>query len=108
MADITAPLRKSVVKQVDGQTQANSSENNAGPAEPGKERPGKKSKPIVADPKDIVLASATLALSLSQGRTPCEIETLINLFGLTRENLQSILAQMLINEKRGFELTSIL
>ena len=50
-------------------------------------------------PRDIVLASATLALTLTEGRSRCEIETLINLFSHTTNTLQTVLAQRLINER---------
>ena len=53
----------------------------------------------LATPSDVILAAATLALTVSNGRTQYEIETLINLFSLTTSNLQSILAQILINNK---------
>ena len=56
-------------------------------------------KRIVAYPQDILLASTTLALTLSKGRSQHEIETLINLFNLTTNNLQAILAQVLINNR---------
>ena len=57
------------------------------------------SKRVISYPQDILLASTTLALTLSKGRTQHEIETLINLFSLTTNNLQSILAQTLINNR---------
>jgi len=50
-------------------------------------------------PRDIVLAAATLALTLTEGRSRCEVETLINLFSHTTNTLQTILAQRLINER---------
>lgn len=56
-------------------------------------------KNVVAYPQDVLLAAVTLALTLSKGRSQYEVETLINLFSLTTNNLQSILAQMLINRK---------
>lgn len=56
-------------------------------------------KNIPAYPQEVVLAAATLALALSKGRSQYEIETLINLFSLTTNNLQTILAQILINKK---------
>lgn len=49
--------------------------------------------------RDIVLAAATLSLTLTEGRSRCEVETLINLFSLTTNTLQAILAQRLINER---------
>ena len=49
--------------------------------------------------QEVILAAASLALALSKGRTQYEIETLINLFSLTTSNLQSILAQGLIDQK---------
>ena len=54
---------------------------------------------VVAPPQDVVLASTSLALALTKGRSQYEIETLINLFSLTTDNLQAILAQVLINNK---------
>lgn len=54
---------------------------------------------VVAYPQDVVLAATSLALALSKGRSQYEIETLINLFSLTTNNLQAILAQILINKK---------
>ncbi len=54
---------------------------------------------VVAYPQDVVLAATSLALAITKGRSQYEIETLINLFSLTTNNLQSILAQILINEK---------
>lgn len=54
---------------------------------------------IIACPQDVVLAATTLALTLSKGRNQYEVETLINLLSLTTDNLQAILAQMLINRK---------
>lgn len=56
-------------------------------------------KNVAAYPQDVLLASVTLALTLSKGRSQYEVETLINLFSLTTDNLQAILAQMLINRK---------
>lgn len=58
-----------------------------------------KQKNIIAAPQDVVLAAATLALTLTKDRSQYEIETLINLFSLTTDNLQAILAQILINRK---------
>lgn len=63
---------------------------------------------VVAYPQDVLLASVTLALTLSQGRSQYEIETLINLFSLTTDNLQAILAQMLINRKVQADLETII
>ena len=54
---------------------------------------------VIAAPQDVLLAAATLALTLSKGRSQYEIETLINLFSLTTDNLQALLAQILINKK---------
>ena len=59
----------------------------------------KPSKNVIAAPQDVLLAAATLALTLSKGRSQYEIETLINLFSLTTDNLQALLAQILINKK---------
>lgn len=56
-------------------------------------------KNVIAAPQDVLLAAATLALTLSNGRSQYEIETLINLFSLTTDNLQALLAQILINKK---------
>ena len=56
-------------------------------------------KIVIAAPQDVLLAAATLALTLSNGRSQYEIETLINLFSLTTDNLQALLAQILINKK---------
>jgi hypothetical protein len=58
-----------------------------------------KTKRIAAQPQDVVLASTTLALTLTKGRNRYEIETLINLFSLTTSTLQAILAQILINNR---------
>lgn len=63
----------------------------------------KKSSHVVACPQDVVLAAATLALTLSKGRSQYEIETLINLLSLTTDDLQAILAQILINRKTSDE-----
>lgn len=60
---------------------------------------GGKGNNITACPQDVLLAAATLALTLSQGRSQYEVETLINLLSLTTDNLQAILAQILINRK---------
>lgn len=57
-----------------------------------------------AAPQDIVLASTTLALTLSQGRNRYEVETLINLLSLTTSTMQAILAQMLINGRYADDL----
>ncbi|MEG1849043.1 MAG: hypothetical protein RR197_00645 [Oscillospiraceae bacterium] len=65
-------------------------------------------KQAIACPQDVLLASVTLALTLSKGRSQYEIETLINLFSLTTNNLQSILAQLLINNRAADELDVIL
>ena len=59
----------------------------------------KNQKNVIAAPQDVLLAAATLALTLSRGRSQYEIETLINLFSLTTDNLQALLAQILINKK---------
>ncbi len=90
-----------MVKHVGGPTQENNAATDKDSEQFGP--PGKNQKRIIVDPKDVVLASTTLALALSQGRSPCEIETLINLFALTKDNLQAILAQILINEKAPLE-----
>ena len=63
---------------------------------------------VVAYPQDLLLASVTLALTLTQGRSQYEVETLINLFSLTTDNLQAILAQMLINRKVQTELDTFI
>lgn len=55
-------------------------------------------------PQEIVLAAATIALTLSQGRTINDIETVINLLNLTTANLRSILVQKVINNKINVEL----
>lgn len=68
-------------------------------AENEKRRSSKISKNVIAAPQDLLLAAATLALTLSKGRSQYEIETLINLFSLTTDNLQALLAQILINKK---------
>lgn len=82
--------------------QENSSHEQGGAQHKGhshkRPHPGAGQK-VVAYPQDILLASATLALTLTQGRSQYEVETLINLFSLTTDNLQAILAQMLINRK---------
>ena len=59
----------------------------------------KTQKNVIAAPQDLLLAAATLALTVSKGRSQYEIETLINLFSLTTDNLQALLAQILINKK---------
>ena len=64
-----------------------------------KRNSSKPSKNVIAAPQDVLLAAATLALTLSKGRSQYEIETLINLFSLTTDNLQALLAQILINKK---------
>ena len=64
-----------------------------------KRRSSKISQNVIAAPQDLLLAAATLALTLSKGRSQYEIETLINLFSLTTDNLQALLAQILINKK---------
>lgn len=51
------------------------------------------------DPHELLAAAAALAVLLSKGKTRCEIETLVNLFSLTTDNLQAILAQVSINER---------
>lgn len=58
----------------------------------------------IAPPEEILLTATTLALSLARGRDRYEIETLINLISLTNDQLQSILAQLLINERANTEL----
>ncbi len=63
---------------------------------------------VLAYPQDLLLASVTLALTLTQGRSQYEVETLINLFSLTTDNLQAILAQMLINRKVQADLETII
>jgi hypothetical protein len=68
----------------------------------------KQSQNIIAAPQDVVLAAATLALTLSKGRSQYEIETLINLFSLTTDNLQALLAQILINRKNPDETESFI
>jgi len=68
----------------------------------------KRQKNIIAAPQDVVLAAATLALTLSKGRSQYEIETLINLFSLTTDNLQALLAQILINRKNPDETESFI
>lgn len=68
----------------------------------------KKQKNIIAAPQDVVLAAATLALTVSKGRSQYEIETLINLFSLTTDNLQALLAQILINRKDPDETESFI
>ena len=64
-----------------------------------KRRSSQTPKNVIAAPQDVLLAAATLALTLSKGRSQYEIETLINLFSLTTDNLQALLAQILINKK---------
>ena len=59
---------------------------------------------FTASPQDVVLAAATLSLSLSAGRSRYEIETLINLLSLTTSNLQAVLAQKLIADRYATEL----
>ena len=59
---------------------------------------------IPADPNDILLASVTIALALTKGRSPCEIETLINLTTQVTNNLNSYLRQIAINEDNAEEL----
>jgi len=59
---------------------------------------------FTASPQDVVLAAATLSLSLSAGRSRYEIETLINLLSLTTNNLQAVLAQLLIADRYKTEL----
>lgn len=49
-----------------------------------------------ATPQEIVLAAAALSLALTKGKSQLEVETMINLFSLTTDNLRSILTQMLI------------
>ena len=68
----------------------------------------KTQKNVIAAPQDLLLAAATLALTVSKGRSQYEIETLINLFSLTTNNLQSILAQILINNKTPDEFEDFL
>ncbi|MEG2174791.1 MAG: hypothetical protein RR135_04830 [Oscillospiraceae bacterium] len=65
-------------------------------------------KPMVANPQDVLLASVTLALALTKGRSQYEVETLINLLSLTTDNLQAVLAQMLINKKGNDQLEAII
>lgn len=50
-------------------------------------------------PQELILSAATLTLLLAEGRSRYEVETLINLLSLTTRNLQSVLTQILINEK---------
>ena len=64
-----------------------------------KRHSSKPSKNVIAAPQDVLLAAATLALTLSKGRSQYEIETLINRFSLTTDNLPALLAQILINKK---------
>ena len=49
-----------------------------------------------ATPQEIVLAAAARSLALTKGKSQLEVETMINLFSLTTDNLRSILTQMLI------------
>ena len=70
-----------------------------GKEENGRPRRPRRPKNVVAAPQDVVLAATTLALTISRDRSQYEIETLINLFSLTTNNLQAILAQILINGK---------
>ena len=70
-----------------------------GGAAADKSSSAKKCKNVIAAPQDVVLAATTLALALSKDRSQYEVETLINLFSLTTDNLQAILAQILINRK---------
>ena len=72
----------------------------------GKNKSSPKQKQVIAAPQDLVLAAATLALAVSKDRSQYEIETLINLFSLTTDNLQAILAQKLINRKSPENLDS--
>lgn len=69
----------------------------------GKDR-DKRRTSIVANPQDVLLASVSLALALTENRSQREIETLVNLFSLTTDNLKGILAQKLINDKRPADL----
>ena len=76
-----------------GDTAAKNSQNS------NENKKRQKSSNVIACPQDVVLTAATLALTLSKGRSQYEIETLINLLSLTTDNLQAILAQLLINRK---------
>lgn len=87
-----------MVKKVSGKSAEN--EQNGENTQEGKRSSANCSqKNIPAYPQEVVLAAATLSLALSNGRSQYEIETLINLFSLTTNNLQAILAQILINKK---------
>ena len=50
-----------------------------------------------ANPNDILLASVTIAVAISKGRSRYEIETLINLTTMITNNLQAYLRQIAIN-----------
>ncbi|MBS1381220.1 MAG: hypothetical protein SOX80_00025 [Candidatus Fimivivens sp.] len=80
-------------------TQSTQSAEQQGQGSQGTGKNGCCGNSVVAYPQDVVLAATSLALALSKGRSQYEIETLINLFSLTTNNLQAILAQILINKK---------
>ncbi len=50
-----------------------------------------------ANPNDVLLASVTIAMAISKGRSKYEIETLINLSNMITYNLQAYLRQIAIN-----------
>lgn len=52
-----------------------------------------------ANPNDILLASVTIAVAISKGRSRYEIETLINLTSMITNNLQAYLRQLAINSE---------
>ncbi len=52
-------------------------------------------------PGELLTLSATLAVAIATDLTDEEIETVINFFNLTTNNLVSALQQRTINKKRG-------
>lgn len=56
------------------------------------------------EPEQVILAAAAITLAITQGRTRRELETLVNLLSLLKDNTQAVLAQCLINEKERVEL----
>ena len=54
---------------------------------------------VGVNPNDVLFAALTIAVAVTAGRSRYEVETLINLSSLITNNLQAVLAQMIINEK---------
>ena len=51
--------------------------------------------------EQLIMLAVSIAVSLSKGKSRCELETLINLLDVVRDVMKSILAQRCIFEKDG-------